>query len=320
MKRANFYRRDPAQALAGMVGMSLEERGVYNTLLDLFYLTWRPVEDERRYIAGHCGCAVQKLNPIIDRLVARGKLIRFEEDGRPYLTNARFEEERSAVRGAPATASGRAKVGQKSAGVEEKSASVREKSAGVEENPPTCRDESAENQSVTALDKIRVDKSRDTLPNGSGAKAPFDEFSEALLEPDPKRRSWLLATLLLTRRGGKGEVAARGFFGKMLRDAGLTAEAAWPMLEAAWRSGTSDPAGYMTGWLRNQPPAAGGFGITDPDPDRQRRWARTFAETGEWRPEWGAWPGEPGCRVADEILAEFGLLPASTPAPERISA
>ena len=75
MKRENFYRRSPDDALAGMVGMTLEERGVYNTVIDLIYLTWRPLEDSRAYIAAHCGCAVQRLNPILNRLIERGKRV-----------------------------------------------------------------------------------------------------------------------------------------------------------------------------------------------------------------------------------------------------
>lgn len=101
--------------------------GVYNTIIDLLYLTWRPVEDNRAYIAGHCGCAVQKLNPLITKLIAAGKLVRFEDDGQGYISNPAFERERASVKGVT-TRSGRGKV-------EEKSGGVGEKSAGVGKNP-----------------------------------------------------------------------------------------------------------------------------------------------------------------------------------------
>lgn len=102
----------------------LEERGVYNTVLDMLYQTWRPLEDDRRYIANWCGCAVQKLNPIIARLLERGRLITFEEGGRTYISDEAFEAERKAVKGGAGTRSGRAQVAEKSGEVEEKSASV----------------------------------------------------------------------------------------------------------------------------------------------------------------------------------------------------
>ena len=150
----NFYRRDPSKALSGMIGLSLEERGVYNTVLDLLYSTWRPLEDNRAFIAGWCGCAVQKLNPIIRRLIETGRLITFTEDGRTYVSDEAFESERKAVKGAAKTRSGRAEV-------EEKSGEVGEKSAGVEENPPTCRDEDQQNQPLAALEKRREEKRRE---------------------------------------------------------------------------------------------------------------------------------------------------------------
>lgn len=151
-RRENFYRRDPGAALAGMAGMTLEERGVYNTLIDLLYLTWRPVEDNRAYIAGHCGCVVQKLNPILRRLIDKGKLITFEEGGQTYISNRHFEDERASVKGV-STRSGRG-------GVEEKSEGVSEKSEGVEETLAVLDDDHQENQTVEPLEKSRPDKSR----------------------------------------------------------------------------------------------------------------------------------------------------------------
>jgi hypothetical protein len=163
-KRENFYRRDPNKALSGMIGLSLEERGVYNTIIDMLYQTWRPLEDDRRYIANWCGCAVQKLNPIIDRLIAKGRLLTFEEGGRMYLSDEAFEAEREAIKGASKTRSGRAEVREKSGEVEEKSASVRE-------NPPLLNDDIEEKQSVIPLDKTREEKIRNPLsPPGGEAR------------------------------------------------------------------------------------------------------------------------------------------------------
>lgn len=150
-KRENFYRRDPNKALSGMIGLSLEERGVYNTVLDMLYQTWRPLEDDRRYIANWCGCAVQKLNPILNRLIEQGRLITFEESGRTYISDEAFEVERNAVKGGAGTRSGRAKV-------QEKSEEVEEKSAGVEENLGLLDIQTEENQSVEAIDKTRQEK------------------------------------------------------------------------------------------------------------------------------------------------------------------
>jgi hypothetical protein len=188
MKRENFYRRDPSKALSGMIGLSLEERGVYNTILDLLYSTWRPLEDDRAFIANWCGCAVQKLNPIVRRLVERGRLISFEEGGRTFLSDEAFEAERATVKGATGTRSGRGEVG-------EKSGEVGEKSAGVEKNPLVLDTDIKENQSLTALDKSREDKSRE---DGGvvGASAPVLVSVSDWPEGDAQAHARLLVELV----------------------------------------------------------------------------------------------------------------------------
>ena len=173
MKRENFYRREPMKALSGMTGLSLEERGVYNTVLDLLYSTWRPLEDDRAYIANWCGCAVQKLNPIIRRLIERERLVTFTEGGRTYLSDVEFEAERKAVKGSGSTRSGRAEVG-------EKSGEVGEKSAGVGQNVPLLGNDIEQNQSSTALEKNREEKRRSSEANASSEGA-----GERAIEDDP---------------------------------------------------------------------------------------------------------------------------------------
>lgn len=182
MKRENFYRRDPGLALQGMSSMSLEERGVYNTVIDLLYLTWRPLEDDPGYIAGHCRCAVQKLNPILRRLIEREKLVRFVENGRSYISNPTFERERTDVKGPSKTRSGRAGVG-------EKSGEVWEKLASVEKNPALLDADIEQNQCDTALDKSRVDESRHSEPKGSSQRdTRTSGLSPEFKKPPPNSR------------------------------------------------------------------------------------------------------------------------------------
>jgi uncharacterized protein YdaU (DUF1376 family) len=176
VKRENFYRRDPSKALSGMIGLSLEERGVYNTIIDLLYSTWRPLEDDRAFIANWCGCAVQKVNPIIRRLIERGRLISFEEHGRTFLSDEHFEAERATVKGATTTRSDQRKVGEKSGGVEQKS-------EGVEENPPGCDEKNGENQNVVSLDKSREDQKEPPNPPQGDLRDPaFEEAVRAYPE------------------------------------------------------------------------------------------------------------------------------------------
>lgn len=293
MKRENFYRRNPGDALSGMVGMTLEERGVYNTIIDLVYLTWRPLEDSRQYIAGHCGCAVQKLNPIISSLIAKRKLLRFEEGGVWYLSNRRFEDERSEVKGPQKTRSGRGEVG-------EKSGEVGQKSAGVGENLPLLEHERETNHRLVALDRVEEEKreAKASLSPGSTKPKAYPDLFEAAWKayPHVKGRSSKADTLARWRRLPEAQ-----------REALPRAAAAYARDGREPRMDCGAPA--MDRWLKGGKfedwigPEPGAGGADWPE-------SRWLIAVGLWRSE-GAWgeslgpnPGQPGCRVPPHLLIQ----------------
>lgn len=65
------YHRD---ALDGMRCLSLEERGAYQTILDLLYDYGRPIADDGRWLAGWMGTSVRKWSAIRDALILKGKI------------------------------------------------------------------------------------------------------------------------------------------------------------------------------------------------------------------------------------------------------
>lgn len=330
-KRENFYRRDPGLALQGMSSMSLEERGVYNTVIDLLYLTWRPLEDDRGYIAGHCRCAVQKLNPILNRLIASGKLIAFIEDGRGYISNPKFEEERSDVKGAASNRSGRAKVEEKSAGVEEKS-------AGVSENPPLLDDDVEEKQPLKRLD--RQDKSIYTpiVPSGDGS----DQVDE---QPDEVRKAFDLWNVLADECGlpvaRDLTEARRRALRKRLAGQGITGwtEALSLVARSQFCRGLIKPKSpddqpfradldfvlqpksfqrllegfYNRGPDAPLPIADGAEAQPLSDEDRWRRHLEVFRRNFHWPDELGPRPGQEGCRAPLDLLGEFGFVRGVVP-------
>ncbi len=322
MKRENFYRRDPSKALSGMIGLSLEERGVYNTVLDLLYSTWRPLEDDRAFIANWCGCAVQKLNPIIRRLLDKGRLITFDEGGRVYLSDEAFEAERATVKGALPTRSGRGQIG-------EKSGEVGEKSAGVEENPPSCQDEVQQNQPVKALEKTREEKSIPPKPP-EGAEVLVLVSAEPL--PDLIRQAFDLWNETAKRCGlSKAEDLTekrRKAIGKRLEGGGLDRwRRALDAVEHSkfcrglvpdrpWRAGldfVASPSGFQKlvegNYARDARPPTTlvPAGPTDPL-DRWRRPMRSLKASGYWNTtDDGPRPGKPGCEVPAAVLVEFGF-------------
>jgi uncharacterized protein YdaU (DUF1376 family) len=90
-----WYKRDPSAALEGMHHLTLEERGAYNTVLDLIYLRDDHLPDDDRFISGYLGVDKRVWTRLKTSLVANGKLLL--EDG--FIRNPRATTEvRTVVR------------------------------------------------------------------------------------------------------------------------------------------------------------------------------------------------------------------------------
>ena len=69
-----WYKRDPNAALTGMASLTLEERGAYNTILDLIYAHDGAINDNDRFLAGWCCVDVRVWKRIRERLIVEKKL------------------------------------------------------------------------------------------------------------------------------------------------------------------------------------------------------------------------------------------------------
>lgn len=74
MGKVKWYKRDPNAALTGMMALSLEERGAYNTLLDLIYTHDGELGDDARFICGWLRCDIRVWKRIRQRLLDLGKI------------------------------------------------------------------------------------------------------------------------------------------------------------------------------------------------------------------------------------------------------
>ncbi len=74
MAAIKWYKRDPDAALSGMMELSLEERGAYNTILDLIYSRGGNLPDDDRFLAGWMRCDLRIWRRIKCRLIERGKI------------------------------------------------------------------------------------------------------------------------------------------------------------------------------------------------------------------------------------------------------
>jgi uncharacterized protein YdaU (DUF1376 family) len=73
--KIRWYKRDPDAALSGMMGLTLEERGAYNTVLDLLYSRAGYLPDDDRFICGWLRCDPRIWRRIKQRLVDLKKLV-----------------------------------------------------------------------------------------------------------------------------------------------------------------------------------------------------------------------------------------------------
>ncbi|PSO12617.1 MULTISPECIES: DUF1376 domain-containing protein [unclassified Sphingobium] len=93
MSAQHWHKRYHSDALTGFMSLTLEERGAYQTILDLIYDRGGPIVDNDRLLAGYMGVSLRKWAALRDTLISKGKIS--IEDGQ--ITNARaiFELEKS---------------------------------------------------------------------------------------------------------------------------------------------------------------------------------------------------------------------------------
>lgn len=84
-----WYKRDPQAALVGMHGLTLEQCGAYNIVLDLIYCHDGAVHDDDHFIAGHMSVDVRTWRRLKVDLIAAGKL--YTDGGQ--LRNRRADRE-----------------------------------------------------------------------------------------------------------------------------------------------------------------------------------------------------------------------------------
>ena len=86
MGSLKWYKRDPRAALLGMMGLTLEERGAYNTLIDLIYMADGALPDNAQIICRLLGTNKRGWKRIRDGLIAKGKI---------YLNGNQLHNERA---------------------------------------------------------------------------------------------------------------------------------------------------------------------------------------------------------------------------------
>jgi uncharacterized protein YdaU (DUF1376 family) len=87
-----YHKRYHSDALAGFMPLTLEERGAYQTLLDMMYDRGGPLIDNERLLAGYMNCSLRKWRQVREQLIAKHK-ITITKDGTIINSRARKEIE-----------------------------------------------------------------------------------------------------------------------------------------------------------------------------------------------------------------------------------
>lgn len=69
-----FYKRDPDAALSGMAELTLQERGAYNTIIDLLYSRDGDLRDDDDMLRRCMGCHGNEWHAVKSRLIAKRKI------------------------------------------------------------------------------------------------------------------------------------------------------------------------------------------------------------------------------------------------------
>lgn len=85
-----YHRRYHSDILNAYVGMPLELRGAYDTILELLYERMRPLPNDPKWLSRWLECSSRKTQSLIDELVSRGKIYLTVEGS---ISNKRFEIE-----------------------------------------------------------------------------------------------------------------------------------------------------------------------------------------------------------------------------------
>lgn len=220
-----WHRRYHSDALAGMLSLSLEERGAYQTVLDLIYDRGGPIADNERLLAGYMGCSIRKWRSLRQALIDQGKLVL----ANGLLSNSRAEKEI------------------------ENDAKTRRKLAENGSKGGHKRAENAKNDNEnreTELAALQQGSSLRARSRSQKPDIPLDKSNGAF---DPEKLMFDSGVKLL-REAGRSEVQARSIIGKWKRDHGV--EAVIAGIGEAVRQGIAEPVSWLEArWaIRNADP------------------------------------------------------------------
>jgi len=224
---APWFKCYPRDFNDGMVGLTLEERGAYITILNLIYARGGPIPEDQWWITSQLGCTARAWAKVRAALVLKRKLRAVEISGEPHLTNPRAELE----------IEGREKLSRTFAAAG--------RNGGRKSKPKSNENnDNAEAKLKPGLSLVEAISDTDTEgsvspPNGedTGGEPPAIDLNA---------KAWREAVDLLVANGGMTTKAARTFFGGLLATHGLEARDLLGAINEGFTTATPDPRAFLT--------------------------------------------------------------------------
>lgn len=276
---APWFKCYPRDFNEGMVGLTLEERGAYITILNLIYARSGPIPEDVWWITSQLDCTARAWTRLRASLIVKRKLFPVAIGGEPHLMNPRADAEIAE----------RQKVSEKFSEAGSRggrnSQSKRNKNNGSVE---------ARLEPGLSLDQAISDTETDIPPTpleggaGSGRRKPRKALPEnfptdALIDEQQQKARTAGADL---------DVSAEA---ERFRNHALSSDRRcvdWP---AAWRNWVLKAIGWAPKTTTFQPPP--------PDDDPWPRRIREFERNGFWNTtDWGPKPGRPDCKAPQSLL------------------
>lgn len=215
MSRNVWHKRFHGDALNGYMGLSLEMRGAYTTLLDLMYDTdWEiGVLDRERLIAGHLDVSIRKWNSIRKELIDAGKIDVI--DG--FISNFRYRKEReNALEISRARAKSGSSGGEKSGETRRKSKEIND---GSEANASDLFLYTRAQEAETEADTEREEEDKSSSPARERTHERASRIREAFALPeDIPSEEWGGFEEMRKRKRAPMTDRARGGVVKKLRE------------------------------------------------------------------------------------------------------
>lgn len=220
-----WHPREHRAALDGMLMLTLEERGAYNTLLDLIYDRAGPIPDDSRWLAGWMGVSLKRWSTIRASLLVKDKIFAVNLNGVDSLMNQRAAEEI-----------------EKQAKLHRNSRETGAKGGRKRAENAAASNENSDLVQGTLEGSLKLKTKTQT----QSSVVSSNEEPTAAEPQTTSQKAWLAAKTLLIGQGGMSSDASGKFFGKLLAQYGLEASDLLGAIGEAESSGTADPQGWLT--------------------------------------------------------------------------